>query len=100
MKTKHTRKLNKDEQAVLKLLKKADEIASRGNVELSIFGNAGYRFYVIDGNREYRESLRISDFERQRQCIANESVVFVSQSLIGDGGDADFGDATTYEFRD
>jgi tRNA uridine 5-carbamoylmethylation protein Kti12 len=82
------RKLTKNEAKIISLLEEVDELSKNKDVKLYIYGHAGSRFVVLDSTNKY------DDFERKRECFANERVIFESKYMQGDGGDADFRNAT------
>jgi hypothetical protein len=77
--------LSKSEKQVIKLLEKIDEISKNKDFKAYLFGQAGY--YIALLKNPTKEQI---DFESKKEIILNERVIWKSNHILGDGGDADF----------
>jgi len=77
--------LSKSEKKVIELLKKIDELAKEKDFQATVFGQSGYSLYLL--KNPTKEEI---DLESRNQYILKDRIIWKSESLIGDGGDADF----------
>jgi len=77
--------ISKSEKQVLKLLKKIDIIAKEKDFQCIMFGQSGYNLYLL--KNPTKEQIEL---ESKAKSISKDRIIWKSDYLIGDGGDADF----------